>query len=219
MPSRDSISHCIVGIAGGTGSGKTTLARRLAERYAVPGAVLVDQDSYYRSQAHLSTVERTMVNYDAPSAFDHDLLFQHFQRLLEGQAVEKPCYSFASHTRTSRVEEICPAALVILEGLFAFWDPRLRALMDLKIFVNAASDIRLIRRLHRDLEERGRTVESILRQYTESVRPMHQRYVEPLKAHADLVLDTTERPLEESLAEIDRALAKMRGSFRGSTGA
>jgi uridine kinase len=108
---------------------------------------------------------------------------------------------------------------VILDGLFAFWDPRLRALMDLKIFVDAASDIRLIRRLHRDLEERGRTVESILRQYTESVRPMHQRYVEPLKAHADLVLDTTERPLEESLAEIDRALAKMRGSFRGSTGA
>lgn len=208
MPTRSPHRPFIIGIGGGTGSGKSLLARRLAERRAQWGVAIVDQDSYYRDLGDLSAEARSSINYDDPSALDHDLLFQHFQRLTQGQAVEKPRYCFATHARTAAVDRVSPSPLIILEGLYALWDARLRALMGLKVYLAADSDVRLIRRLRRDLAERGRSVESVVAQYLASVRPMHQIYVEPTKAHADLVLDTTDGALEVAVEAVDRALAR-----------
>jgi uridine kinase len=203
----------IIGIGGGTGAGKTTLARRLALLYADPGAVILDQDSYYRDQSHMTFEQRILTNYDEPAALDDDLLLRHLQRLAAGESIQKPRYCFVTHIRTPEVEEFLPAPIVILEGLLALWDERVRGLMGLKIFVDADADFRLMRRLIRDVHERGRTLESTVAQYRDSIRPMHRRYVEPTKTYADLVVDTTDVTLEEWLAPIDRILSKMRGSL------
>jgi uridine kinase len=212
MTSKNLSKPLIIGIGGGTGAGKTTLARRLAQLNAEPGTVLVDQDSYYLDRSHLSAEQRALINYDEPAALDNDLLLRHVERLAAGEHIQKPCYCFVTHTRTPEVNEIHPAPLVILEGLMALWDERLRALMGLKIFVDADADIRMLRRLTRDVQERGRTLDSTVAQYRDTIRPMHRRYVEPTKAYADLVVDTTETALEEWLAPIDRILLKVRGS-------
>ncbi len=196
----------LIGIGGGTGSGKSTIARGLAERYAKAGATIVDQDSYYLERSHLSPEERALVNYDEPAAIDHDLLFRHLERLVKGQDVEKPRYCFARHTRSAGVDIIHPTRVIILEGLFALWDSRVCSLMGLKIYVDADPDLRFIRRLRRDITERGRTVESVIAQYLETVRLMHQKYIEPTKKNADLVLDTSATSLEELIAMVARAL-------------
>lgn len=208
----------IIGVGGGTGAGKTTLARRLASLYAHQGIVILDQDSYYRNQSHLPLEQRILTNYDEPAALDGDLLFEHVQCLAAGEAIRKPTYCFVTHTHTPEVREIQPAPLIILEGLLALWDERLRELMGLKIFVEADADVRLMRRLLRDVHERGRTLESTVAQYQDSIRPMHRRYVEPTKAFADLVVNTTDVALDEWLAPIDRVLGKMRGSLDASPG-
>jgi uridine kinase len=213
MTSKNLHKPLIIGIGGGTGAGKSTLARRLTLLYADLGPVILDQDSYYRDQSHMTFEQRVLTNYDEPAALDSDLLLQHMERLAAGEPIQKPCYCFVTHTRTPEVEEIRPASIVILEGLMALWDERLRALMGLKIFVEADADIRLMRRLLRDVHERGRTLESTVAQYRDSIRPMHRRYVEPTRTYADLVVDTTDITLEEWLVPIDRILAKMRGSF------
>jgi uridine kinase len=212
MTSKNLGKPLIIGIGGGTGAGKTTLAQRLKLLYADHGPVILDQDSYYRDRSDLTFEQRVQINYDEPSALDNDLLLRHAERLAAGEPIHKPCYCFATHARTSEVTEIQPAALVILEGIMALWDERLRALMGLKIFVEADADIRLMRRLVRDVHERGRTLDSTVAQYRNSIRPMHRQYVEPTKAYADLVVDTTEKPLEEWLAPIDRILTQVRGS-------
>ena len=219
MTSKNPHKAFIIGIGGGTGAGKSTLARRLALLYADQGTVILDQDSYYRDQSQMTFDQRVLTNYDEPAALDYDLLLQHVEQLAAGEPIQKPCYSFVTNTRTPEVVEIPSAPIVILEGLMALWDERLRALMDLKIFVEADADIRLMRRLIRDVHERGRTLESTVTQYLESIRPMHRRYVEPTKAYADLVVDTTEITLEEWLAPIDRILVRMRGSFGASRAA
>jgi len=200
----------IIGITGGTGSGKTILARSIAERYAHLGVALVDQDSYYRDQRHLSLPERESVNYDEPSAIDHDLLLEHLRELREGRPVVKPQYCFASHTRSGQGESVAPKPIIVVEGLFALWQPRIRSLMALKIFVEADADIRFIRRLQRDVLERGRSVQSVVEQYLQTVRPMHQLYVEPTKADADLVVDSPEDNRELHWAEpVFKRLAEM----------
>jgi uridine kinase len=178
----------IVGIAGGSGAGKTRLARLIGERFTALGVSLIDMDSYYRDRAHLSEAERRRVNYDEPSAIDHELLGRHLDQLSRGQAIPKPRYDFATHTRTAEHETVAPAALIIVEGIFALWEPRVREHFAVKVFVETESDLRLLRRLNRDVLERGRTVESVIEQYVEYVRPMHHAYVEPTRAHADFIL-------------------------------
>jgi len=182
-------SPLLIGIAGGTGSGKTTLATDLLRKYAREGACLLEQDSYYRDRSHLSTIERKGINYDEPQAIEHDLLFEHVKSLMSGKAIEKPVYCFKTHTRTREVQVVDPTPVILLEGLFALWDQRARLLMDLKIYVDAAADLRFLRRARRDVCERGRTISSVFDQYLGTVRPMHELHIEPTKAYADLVVE------------------------------
>jgi uridine kinase len=188
----------IIGITGGTGSGKTMLARGIGARLAARGVALLDQDSYYQDQSHLALPEREAVNYDEPAAIDHDLLFEHLRELLAGRTIVKPIYCFASHTRSGKGEIIAPKAIIVVEGLFALWDPRIRSLMALKVFVHADADIRFIRRLQRDVLERGRSVQSVVEQYLHTVRPMHRFYVEPTRRYADVVVNNTDNNKDSS---------------------
>jgi len=179
----------LIGIAGGTGSGKTTLAVDLLRRYAREGACLLEQDSYYLDRSHLSAREREGINYDEPEAIEHDLLLEHVKSLMSGKAIEKPVYCFKTHTRSREVQVVDPRPVILLEGLFALWDPRARLLMDLKIYVDAAADLRFLRRARRDVCERGRTINSVIEQYLGTVRPMHEVHIEPTKTYADLVVE------------------------------
>jgi uridine kinase len=179
----------LIGIAGGTGPGKTTLAAHLLRGYAREGACLLEQDSYYRDRSHLSARERENINYDEPAAIEHDLLLEHVKSLMSGRAIEKPVYSFETHTRSHEVQVVNPTSVILLEGLFALWDPRARLLMDFRIYVDAAADLRFLRRARRDVCERGRTIDSVIEQYLVTVRPMHNAHVEPTKGYADLLVE------------------------------
>jgi uridine kinase len=190
----------LIGIGGGTGTGKTTVARYLCTRYSALGVALMDQDSYYLDRSGLTLEERSGINYDEPSAIDHDLLLSHLRDLLRGVSVRKPRYVFATHTRSEESDVVMPAPIIVLEGLFALWDARVSKLMALKVYLDADPDIRFIRRARRDVAERGRTMESIITQYLETVRPMQQRHVEPTKKSADLVLDVSS---ESSYTKLD----------------
>ncbi len=197
----------VVGIGGPTASGKTSLAKILAEKYREMGVCLMDQDSYYLDRGHLTSKQREAVNYDEPYAIDHNLFRSHLESLLIGQVVEKPVYDFVTHTRTRRFQMLRPQGLIILEGIHCFWDGRARALMGLKVYVDADPDLRFIRRLQRDMGERGRSTESVIAQYVNTVRPMQKRYVEPFKDRADLVVKTTES-LGRAAGELIHAVAE-----------
>lgn len=175
----------VIGIAGGSGAGKSVIAAVLAQRSG--SACLLDLDSYYLDRSHLAPGERQQLNYDEPAAFDLDLLVAHVTRLAQGRAVAKPVYSFDSHTRTGS-QPLDPAPIVIIEGLFTLWWEHVRALLDTKLFVDAPPDLRLLRRIRRDLAERGRTLDMVASQYLGTVRPMHERYIEPTRAYADVVV-------------------------------
>jgi len=178
----------VVGIAGGTGSGKTTVADKLASAMPPGRCVTLDHDAYYRDQGHLTPDDRDALNYDHPSALDSALLALHLRELRAGRAVEVPIYDFATHTRRRDSRTVAPARVILVEGILVFAEPALREQMDIKIFVDTDADIRLIRRIHRDLEERGRTFQSVRDQYHATVRPMHLEYVEPSKRWADLII-------------------------------
>lgn len=178
----------LIGIAGGTGSGKTTVARRIFDSLQLDAAVFIDHDAYYRDLAHLSLEERAAVNFDHPDSLDNDLLVHHLRELLDGRMVEKPVYDFARHTRAERSIRVEPRDVVLVDGILLFAEPRLRELFDLKIFVDTDADVRFIRRLRRDLEERGRSLDSVIEQYLTTVRPMHFEFVEPTKRWADVII-------------------------------
>jgi len=176
----------IVGIAGGSGSGKTTIVSRITE--IVRDYALVPQDNYYRSAEHLTNQSITEFNFDHPDAFDSELLFEHLQALKEGSPIRMPQYDFVHNRRRSDTVLVEPRRLVILEGIMVFHDKRIRDLIDLKLYVDTPDDIRFIRRLQRDITERGRTVESVIAQYQAVVRPGHYEFVEPTKVYADLII-------------------------------
>jgi uridine kinase len=204
-------SPLLIGIAGGTGSGKSTLAAHLLNRYSREGSCLLEQDSYYRDRSHLSAPEREGINYDAPEAIEHDLLLEQVKTLLSGKAIEKPVYCFKTHTRTCDVQRVNPSRLIVLEGLFALWDARVRSLMDLKIYVAGAADLRFLRRARRDISERGRTINSVIEQYLGTVRPMHEVHIEPTKVFADLVVENdgdVKEMLKIAQAVVDQAWNK-----------
>jgi uridine kinase len=178
----------LIGIAGGSGSGKTLVARNIVRDLGSDRVVIIDQDSYYRNLDDIPLRDREVRNFDHPDAFDNDLLKQHVRRLLEGHAIEQPIYDYAEHRRLDETRHVGEHVVTVLEGILIFVDPELRGLMDIKLFVDADPDVRFIRRLRRDLVERGRSVDSIIRQYEESVRPMHLQFVEPSKRHADVII-------------------------------
>lgn len=176
-----------IGIAGGTGSGKTTLTRHLKEHFG-DNVTVIGHDSYYKRQVGKTYEERALQNYDHPSAFDTDLLIEHLRQLRDGKSVRCPVYSFVDHNRTDETVEIRPAKVVIVEGILIFQNPTLRDLFDIKIFVETDADVRILRRALRDVEERGRTLQSVVTQYLTTVKPMHEQFVEPSRKYADLVV-------------------------------
>jgi uridine kinase len=178
----------IIGICGGTGSGKTTVANRILESVSADEVVFIQQDSYYRNVNDLPLDIRNIANFDHPDALDNDLLVNHVRRLKAGEAVELPLYDFKTNTRMNDTRHVESKPIVIVEGILIFSDPRLLEQMDIKVFVDTPDDIRFIRRLRRDLAERGRTVESVIEQYIGTVRPMHMQFVEPSKRHADVII-------------------------------
>lgn len=183
-----SAQRLVVGIAGGTGSGKTTVAHKLAAAMPPGRCITIEHDAYYRDQAHLSPEERTKINYDHPASLESDLLAQHLSDLRAGRPVEIPIYDFATHTRRVERRRLSPTKVIIVEGILVFTEPALREQMDIKIFVDTDADIRLIRRIRRDLEQRGRSFQSVRDQYYQTVRPMHLEHVEPSKRWADLIV-------------------------------
>jgi uridine kinase len=178
----------IVGIAGGSGSGKTTLVREILKLLPGRSVLVLEQDAYYKAAVHLSLEERRAVNYDHPAALDNTLLVNHMRQLRRGLAVDRPVYDFTSYTRLTETVRVEPADVIIVEGILILENRRLRDLMDLKLFVDTDADIRFIRRLSRDILERGRNLQSVVNQYLSTVRPMHLEFVEPSKRHADVII-------------------------------
>ena len=179
----------LIGIAGGSASGKTTIAQCLKEEFEqTRSVVIIREDDYYKDQSQKTMAERVKTNYDHPFAFDHALMIEQIDALLSGQAIEKPVYDFVQHTRSTVTEVIEPCDVVVLEGLFVLEEPELRKRLNIKVYVDTDADIRFIRRLLRDVEERGRTLQSVVHQYTETVRVMHEQFIEPSKRYADVII-------------------------------
>lgn len=178
----------IILIGGGTGSGKTTVAKRIMERLGSEKCVILPMDNYYRDMSHIPLEERKKYNYDHPDMIEHTLIVKHVKELLTGKAIELPDYDFTLYTRTGNSTKIQPKPILLIEGIFALYYDELRALADLKIYVDTEGDERFIRRLQRDIFERGRTIESVIDQYLNTVKPMHDAYVEPTKKLADIIM-------------------------------
>ncbi|AWI12933.1 MULTISPECIES: uridine kinase [Bacillaceae] len=178
----------VIGIAGGSGSGKTSVTRAIVKRFGEDSIALIEQDAYYKDQSDKPFQERLHTNYDHPLAFDTDYLIEHISQLLQYKSIEKPVYDYTIHTRSQETIHVEPKRVIIIEGILVLEDERLRQLMDIKLFVDTDPDIRIIRRLLRDTKERGRTVDSVINQYLSMVRPMHNQFVEPTKRYADIII-------------------------------
>lgn len=178
----------LIGIAGGTGSGKTTVVNQIVEALNPNRVTLISQDDYYKENSHLSFEERCNVNFDHPSAIDFDLLVDHVKKLKRGKAIQKPLYSFKEHNRSSETVLTKPEKVIIVEGILVFTNRELRNIMDIKLFVYADSDERLIRRLRRDIKERGRDLDEVISRYQETIKPMHEQFIEPSKSYADIII-------------------------------
>lgn len=179
--------HILIGIAGGSGSGKTLVAQRIFDELGSDKVIIIQQDSYYNDLGHLTLEERKKQNFDHPDAFDHQYLIAQLKDLLAGKAVDQPIYDYTIHSRKKQTKRIGEHVIIVLEGILILHDPKLRKLMDIKVYVDTDDDVRLIRRIRRDVTERGRSLESILDQYENSVRPMHLQFVEPTKRYADII--------------------------------
>jgi uridine kinase len=178
----------VIGIAGGTGSGKTTVATTILDRVGRDKIAFLAHDSYYRDLAHMPFEERVKVNFDHPDSLETELLVEHLNQIKNWQTIDVPVYDFTHHTRTNQVRKVEPRQVILVEGILIFAEPDLRKMFDVKIFVDTDADIRLIRRLQRDISERGRTTESVIHQYLTTVRPMHMEFTEPSKRYADVII-------------------------------
>ena len=177
-----------IGITGGTGSGKSTIAKEIYRQFGEDCMAMIEQDSYYKDQSHLSMEDRVKTNYDHPNAFDNNLLVSHLESLLNGHSIQKPSYDFSIHNRIEDTTKVEPKEIVIVEGILILEDPRIRELLDIKIYVDTDADVRIIRRMVRDINERGRTMESVINQYLNVVKPMHNQFTEPTKKFADIII-------------------------------
>ncbi len=198
----------VIGIAGGSGSGKTTLVRALTEHFG-NAITVISHDNYYKAYAELPFEERVKLNFDHPDAFETALLTEHLKRLKRGETVECPVYDFTTYTRSGEVVRIEPTRVIVVEGILIFCDPALREEMDLRIFVDADSDVRLCRRVRRDVKKRGRSIDSVIKQYLDTVKPMHEQFVEPSKRYAHLIIPEggKNRVAREMLIERIRAMS------------
>jgi uridine kinase len=178
----------VIGVAGGTGSGKSTLVKRLQEAFRSEDVATLCHDYYYKAHPELTYEERTKLNYDHPQSFDTDMLVEHVRALKSNVAVERPVYSFVEHNRTEETVAVKPSKVIIIDGILIFENKELRDLMDIKVFVDTDADLRLARRILRDVRERGRSMESVISQYTTTVKPMHEEFVEPSKKYADVII-------------------------------
>lgn len=178
----------VLGVAGGSGSGKTTVVRAMIGSLGMDQVTVIHHDSYYRDTSHLDIEERRQINYDHPDSLETELLVEHLRELRAGRPAAVPVYDFAEHMRLPQRDHVQPRKVIIVDGLLILWDAQLRALMDIKVFVDTDSDLRFIRRLDRDIRERGRTAESVVQQYLRTVRPMHLEFVEPSKRYADIIV-------------------------------
>ncbi|MGC8879163.1 MAG: uridine kinase [Anaerolineae bacterium] len=207
----------IIGVAGGTASGKSTVAEAILQRVGREHIAYIQHDSYYRDLSHLPLEERARMNFDHPDALETELLVEHLRRLQAGQPIEVPTYDFATYTRTGRTRRIEPRRVVLVEGILIFVDKQLRDMMDIKLYVDTDADMRFIRRLQRDIRERGRTLESVIHQYLETVRPMHLEFVEPSKRYADIIIPSggfNETAIEMIVARIQKLLGEEAGTSR-----
>ncbi|AYA77114.1 uridine kinase [Bacillus sp. Y1] len=178
----------VIGVAGGSGSGKTSVTKSIYESFKGHSILMLEQDFYYKDQSYLPFEERLKTNYDHPLAFDNDLLIEHIESLLRYEAIKKPVYDYSVHTRSSDVIHVEPKDVIILEGILVLEDERLRNLMDIKLYVDTDADLRIIRRLVRDIKERERSMDSVIDQYVNVVRPMHNQFIEPTKRYADIII-------------------------------
>ena len=181
-------SVILIGIAGGSGSGKTMVSQRLYDELGSHKVAIIQQDSYYKDLAHLSLEQRSHQNFDHPDAVDDELLYNHIRELLNGKYIDQPIYDYSLHTRKQETKRVGNHIIIILEGILILHNPRLRKLMDIKVYVDTDDDIRIIRRLKRDIKERGRSLDSVIQQYEKMVRPMHLQFVEPSKRYADIII-------------------------------
>ena len=196
----------VIGVAGGTGSGKTTVVREIIRNIGRSQVTVLHHDSYYRDVKEMPFEERVRINYDHPDSLETSLLIRHIQQLRDGQSVDVPTYDFAAHLRAAETERMEPRKVIIVDGLLILWDRDLRQMMDIKVFVDTDADLRFIRRLKRDIEERGRSAESVIEQYLTTVRPMHLEFVEPSKRYADVIIPQG----GHNLVGVDMLLTKIR---------
>ena len=207
------VKPLVIGIAGGSGSGKSTVARKLADALRQASVVFLDMDAYYRNLTHLSLEERRLVNWDHPDAFDLDLLAEQLETLADGRAIRKPVYDFVTHARREECELVEPADVIVIDGILLFTEARIRDLCDVKVFVDADADVRVLRRIRRDMRDRGRPLEEIIDQYLSTVQPMHLQFVEPSKRYADVIVPRGGRnsvAIEMIVAKIQRRLGVAR---------
>lgn len=193
-----------IGVYGGTGSGKTTIVEKIVSEFPSSDIQVISQDSYYKDNSDLSFEERCGLNFDHPDAIDFELLYQHVLTLKNGETIQQPVYSFQTHNRTAETISISPKKILIIEGILILNYPKLRSFFDLKVFVDARSDMRMERRVSRDISERGRTPEEVLKRYMKTLKPMHQQFIEPMKIHADFIIENHKNAPVELSKLIDK---------------